>query len=126
MPGCNLLGVSCTGIWRWTDWVNSHPATKLILKRDFNEVQASLEAIGLPKLEKNAPSLLDRVYGLQFEYTDLFDTSAAEEIWRHATGRSFDAARHRALVEYVIQPKFDAIEPDKAVTRRLYDELSRM
>jgi hypothetical protein len=32
------LGVSCTGLWRFPDWLNKHPAKKVILRRDRAEI----------------------------------------------------------------------------------------
>lgn len=119
-----LVGVSCTGIWRWPEWVNRHPARKLVLRRDIAEVQDSLGRLGV-SLESHASRQLDRVQGMACHWTELFDPVRAEQIWRHLlVNLPFDAARHRALMEYRIEPRLEAIQPDLLLTRQLMQELA--
>lgn len=119
-----LIGASCTGIWRWPDWVNAHPAKKIVVTRDFDEIQGSLGYIGLPYLNDDAPDALERIDAPRVHYTELFDPERAAAIWEHLVGSGFCAHRHKALCEYELQPKFDIIEPDFAVTQRLHHELN--
>jgi len=117
-------GVSCTGIWRWSDWVNEQDCPKVILHRDFDDVQDSLTELGLPRLDDDAPYQLAQCVGLHAPFEDLFDSTAAAAIWAHLTDSEFNEFRHSALIDYSMQPKFESLAPDLAVTRRLYDELS--
>ena len=126
IPG-RATGVSCTGIWRWTDWLNQHPAHKVLLHRDLGEIADSMRAIGLPTLDLEAgEQLLQSVEGYHVDYADLFDPDVAETIWTYLTGQPFNKERHRELVNIEMQPKFSGLSVGPEVTRRLLEELSRM
>lgn len=120
------VGVSCTGIWRWADWLNDHPARKVILRRDLGEIQKSMAEIGLPPLERSAEQMIQRVQGLHVPFTDLFDPAKAQKLWYHLTRNagSFPAFRHRELVNIEMQPKFSGLSVGPEVTRRLVSELT--
>lgn len=120
------VGVSCTGIWRWPQFVNSHKAMKLIVHRDLAQVNHELSKLGLPHIEANEAQKLNSLDGLHIKHTDLFDGNIAKDVWEHIVGSKFDKERHAALCEYHAQPFFQAIDPDPSVTRQLYNELSRM
>lgn len=124
--GRQRLGVSCTGIWRWADWVNAHPARKVVLLRDVTEVQHSMSQIAMAGYIGEAESLaLRRVEGLHVQHSDLFDPDGAEAIWHHLLpALPFDRRRHRELVDIEMQPKFVGLSVGEEVTRRLRDELS--
>lgn len=117
------LGVACTTIWNWPEWVNDHPARKVILHRDFAEIQASLERTGLPQMPPEAGQALDKLEGEHIPYTDLFDPAAAENLWTFLTGMPFNGARHKTLVEMSVEQKFDRLTIDPEVTKRLISEL---
>jgi hypothetical protein len=125
---CNQVGVSCTGIWRWPKFVNDHPARKLILVRDFDEVQHSLESIGAPLLHKNDKRSLDAIHGEKIDYKTLFNTELSLSLWEYLIGdvSGYCHDRHAELCKMDIQPKHDKINPDKLVTKRLYDELNKI
>lgn len=120
--GDRQAGISCTGIWMWPDWVNRHPARKVVVRRPLVESNRSLARIGLPSNPANAVQCLDRIDGFHVPYSDLF-TPRAEVIWSHLTGLPFDAQRHRELVTMRIEPNFDTIRPDPHTARRLYAEV---
>lgn len=121
------VGVSCTGIWRWADWLNDHPARKVILRRDFGEIQQSMREIGLPELESSAEAAIERIQGKHVSFTDLFSEAGCFLIWNHLLGNdsSFPLLRHRELVHIEMQPKFSGLSVGPEVTRRLMDELQR-
>lgn len=126
LPG-RQVGVSCTGIWRWADWLNQHPAHKVLLHRDLGEIAKSMLDIGLPELDlEEGERLLRSIDGLHVEFTDLFDPAAAETIWTYLTGLPFNVERHAELTHIEMQPKFSGLSVGPEVTRRLMDELSRM
>ena len=122
------VGVSCTGVWRWADWLNAHPARKVVLHRDLGEVQQSMSEIGLPPLEDGAEAALASVLGLHVPFTDLFDEAGCFLIWHHLFGNdvSFPLHRHRELVNVEMQPKFSGLTINPGVTRRLLAELERI
>lgn len=119
-----VVGVSCTGIWRWTNWLNSHPARKVILHREYSEVRRSMEAIGLPAVEPGAAELLQLIDGVHIDYKDLFDAATASRIWVHLTGLPFNVARHHQLRAIEMQPKFAGLSVGREVTKKLMDELN--
>ena len=118
-------GVSCTGIWRWPEWVNAHPARKVILHRDAREVGASLHRIAKAAALKSTD--LDAIDGLHVPWTDLFDTDRAEVIWETLRpGERFDSQRHAALTSIKMEPNFATLPVDHALQRRLWSELSQV
>ena len=122
VPG-TLNGISCTGIWRWVDWVNRHPAKKLILRRDLKDINKSMNEIGLRSLDKFDEIALMQVGGWHVNFSDLFDTDKAEIIWKYLTGTEFNARRHQELVDIEMQPKFSGLKVNKEATRKLMAEL---
>lgn len=124
-PG-STTGVSCTGIWRWADWLNSRPARKLVLHRPLHEVNESMQAIGLQPLAPQAEAMLSSIEGLHVDYTSLFDASKARELWEYLTPEPFSRRRHEELVHIEMQPAFHGLSVGAEVTRRLREELERM
>lgn len=120
-----VAGIACTGTgWLWPEWVNQHPARKLILRRPVAEVNASLRKIGWPSMPINAEARLSEVEGWHVPYTDLFDTNKAAVIWRYLTTRPFDAARHAQLVQMRVEPKLDRLVTNEAVEAQLLREIA--
>lgn len=119
-------GVSCTGIWRWTDWVNAHPARKVVLHRPLDEINVSLSRCGFrERMSEYDAAVLDQVRATHVDWTDLFEPETAEPIWRHLTGLPFDEARHRELVQLRVSPAFDRVRVDAALQHRLDRALQR-
>lgn len=119
------IGVSCTGIWRWPEWVNQHPAKKLVIVRNVDEVNDSLANIGIDPLESNAAHLLSTIKSPRINYSDIFDIKSAPVIWNHLIGGEFDAARYKQLLEFNVTPNFKTLKTDKLLNSKLYDELYR-
>ena len=110
IPCDRTLGIACTGTALLADFVNAHPARKLILHRDRDEVNRSLETIGLSALQKPWTRALDRLRGMHVYYTDLFDPVTAAPIYEYVTGQPMDTARHLELVAMHIEPHFERIQ----------------
>lgn len=120
----NNIGVSCTGIWRWPEFVNAHPANKIVVIRDLDEVNREMEKLGFPELPGDADLMLRDIEAPHVPYTDLFDPERAPFIWSKLVGDvGYCPLRHAQLCEFNVQPNFQKIEPDKEVTRKLYNEL---
>ena len=121
------VGVSCSGIWRWPDWVNAHPARKVILHRDLGEIADSMREIGLPEMNLDAAEeQLSSIIGMHVPHSDLFDEGKAWDIWMHLVRRTnFNQPRHRLLVDIEMQPKFSGLSVGSEVTRRLQEEIQR-
>lgn len=122
--GGRLAGISCTAIWRWPQWLAKHPARKLILHRDINEVRGALTAANIPLVERAAADQIAALDGRHIEWSDLFDPARAEKIWDWLTaGLPFDKARHAELVQLKIEPQQNAVKRDLALNARIADEL---
>jgi hypothetical protein len=120
-----LNGVSCTGLWRFPDFLSKHPARKVILHRSLPEINASMAAIGLPPCTPDDVRALNSVVGEHYDFSDLFDTACASGIWRYLTGYGMDLDRHAELVQIEMQPKFSGLKVGAEVTRSLVAELQR-
>lgn len=120
----NQLGVSCTGIWRWPEFVNAHPAKKIVVIRDLDEVNNEMEKLGLPECPPDADLMLKDIEAPHVHYTDLFDPKRAPLIWEKLIGEfGYCPLRHAQLCEFNVQPNFQRVEPNREVTRKLYNEL---
>ena len=115
-----MLGVACTGLYLFPDFVNKHPARKIILHRDENEINESLKAIGLPEL-KNTEEQLDKINGVHLDWKKIF--TDPKTIYEFLTGLEFDKERHELLKEIEMQPNFDGLKVGKEVTAGLMKEL---
>lgn len=89
------LGICCTGLGLFADFVNRHPAPKLILHRDQAEVNASLAVLGLPAVDPRLFPNLAQIDGLHVHWTELFTNGP--KIWRHLKTTEFDHWRHKQL-----------------------------
>lgn len=116
------VGVSCTGLWRFPSFVNAHKARKIILRRNLDEVNASLSAIGLPGCTEDDLFQLANIDGEHYAFSDLFVPFYAERMCDYL-GLPWDAERHAELVQIEMQPKFSGLTINKDVTRRLVAEL---
>jgi len=117
------LGVACTGLYMFPDFVNSHPARKVILHRDENEINESLVAIGLEPL-LNTEKQLNRIEGLHLNWMAIFNEP--EYIYEYLTGLVFDEERHEFLKEIEMQPNFKGLKVGKEVTKKLITELQEI
>lgn len=121
IPSKKMVGVSCTGLYNFPEWVNAHPARKIILHRDLKEINQSLAAIGLPELA--SISGLDAIEGYHCDWMDIFERPAG--LYEHLLGKEFDAERHKYLAEIEMQPKFSKLPVNHALTHRLIHELQQ-
>lgn len=115
------LGISCTGLALFPDWVNSHPARKIILHRDRDEMDSSLVRIGMTRCGEQWRGVLDKINGVHLEWTDLF--SRPQYIYEYLLDRPFDAERWACLKEMNVQPHFQSVTVDRSATARLMNEL---
>lgn len=113
------LGVSCTVIGSYYQWLNKHPARKVILHRDEKEVADSLAQIGMDGYIKACD--LSKIEGMHIHWLELFDRPKA--IYEFLLRKSFDADRHRLLVDMNIQPNLDRIEINQEATQRFIEDV---
>jgi len=107
------LGVSCTALWRFPDYLKDHQARKLIVHRDLKEVNDSLanEMQVDTVSEEDAASLKD-IFGIHADFKDIFDKDRAKEIYETLLQLPFDEERYLQLVEMNIQPNFGKVTFD--------------
>lgn len=117
------LGIACTGLWRWPEWVNNHPAKKIILRRNFSDIQKSMREIGLPALNPEDEAAIEKIAGVHANYKDLFDPYTAKAIWEFLTETPFNAERHRELIDIEMQPNFIGLQINPKATQRLIAEI---
>lgn len=115
------LGVACTGLALFPEWVNAHPARKVILHRDLSEVDTSLERIGMTGCSQQWEGVLDRIDGAHLEWTELF--SRPQYIYEFLLDLPFDAERWASLREMNVQPHYEAVTVNRSATARLMSEL---
>lgn len=105
------LGVSCSALALLPDFVNAHPARKVVLHRPFEEINLSLLSIGLTPLDaKRWDDSLTRIKGWHLHWDAMFDTARAAEIYEHLTKRvDFSVQRHSELVKMYVEPAFERV-----------------
>jgi len=118
------LGVPCTGLALFPEWVNAHPARKVILHRPFEEVDASLRAMGSEPLAAPWVGALDRIQGTHVSWKEIFDPHGARGIYEFLLEKPFDAERHAMLVGLNVQMDFERMKPDPVAVRRLFADLA--
>lgn len=116
-----MLGVSCTGLPLFHQWVNKHSARKVILHRNTGEVNTSLASIGLPSLGDEWNGLLEKIDGMHCNWRELFDNP--KPIYEYLLQHPFDIDRHAQLKMIEMQPYFAGLTIRKDVTKRLMKEM---
>jgi hypothetical protein len=116
-----MLGIACTGIALFPEWVNAHPARKIILHRDFDEIDASLDKIGMSSIKATWAGVLEQIRGVHLPWSDVFE--APQPIYEYLLDKRFDPERHALLREINMQPAFAKLSIDRAATSRLIREL---
>lgn len=113
------LGVACTGLWMVPEWINAHPAKKVILHRPLEAINRSLKAMGAMQLGDVS---LDHINGLHVDCEALW--SDPEPIWNHLTGLPMDWERHALLSTLNVQIDFDRTPVDRAIVRRYLENFA--
>lgn len=115
------LGVACTGLALFPDWVNDNPARKVILHRPLAEIDQSLVEIGMTPISKHWEGVLDCIEGVHLDWQELFTRPKA--IYEYLLDRPFDAERWALLREMNVQPHFQELSINRAATAQLMNEL---
>jgi hypothetical protein len=110
-PG-KLVGVACTGLWQFPEWVAANVRNVVLLDRDIADIDRSLIEIGLGPMPPAAVEQFAAMVGRRFLMEELFNSAFASDIW-HALvpGLSFDYARHELLTSFMVNPHFPSLEP---------------
>lgn len=110
-----MLGVSDTGIAIFHQWLNNHPARKVILHRDMQEIFSQV-----PEFE-GLQDNLDKIDGMHVHFTDLFNNP--KRIYEFLLQKEFDAERHQELKNIQMQPMAEEMHIDRAVIKKIMDEI---
>jgi hypothetical protein len=116
------IGVACTGLALFPDWVNSHPCRKVILHREPKEIQTSLRAAGYPPCPRAIFKGLEEIQGMHLDWTALL--REPNIIWRHLFQCEADLERHRFLCTLNVTANTNARTQDPEVLKRLQAETS--
>lgn len=117
------VGVACTAIRCFPEFLNNHPAKKLVIHRDLDDVNKSLKAIGWqPIKDDRAAENLYQLDGMHIHYNELFTPDGAEAVWAYVLERRFCEARYRAAVEINMQPYYKT-QNNALVQTRIVNEL---
>lgn len=119
------LGLSCSGLALLPDFVNDHPARKLIIHRPMDEINRSLGSIGLTPLGNVWRGALDKIVGLHVQFDHIFNTVLANKMHQHLTGRPVDKVRHAHLCCMHIDPEFSRVEVARDRTRDFRERIVR-
>lgn len=114
------MGVACTGLALFHEWVNDHPAPKVILHRDRAEVNRSVAAIGFPPVPHALFEGLDMLHGLHVPWTDLW--RSPQHIWNHLCIDPFDRHRHGLLATMNVTANVHTRVQNMDVLRRMREE----
>ena len=122
LPTKKILGIADTTLPWFPDWLNEHPARKVILDRNLDEINESLaRECGMPPIAPEMIRRLHRIEGLHVNWTELFINP--EPIWKHLVDMPFDKERHETLVKMNVQ-NIHAKEPvDIKVATKIMREL---
>jgi hypothetical protein len=114
------LGVSCTGLALMPEWLNAHPARKVILRRPYAEVKASLDGQGFVGFQ---PIDLDSIQGVHCNWLDIFTNP--KPIYEFLTDKPFDAERHAELAQMNIQVDYERVQFSKEAATHYMRSLQR-
>lgn len=97
------LGVATTSAWAQVDWLNAHPAPKLVIERGTPAVNRSLMMMKLPIMPLSYDVKLEAIEGFPIHFNHLFDPESARTAAQYL-GLPFDADRHRVLSTFRVTP----------------------
>lgn len=117
------LGIACTALALFPEWVNAHPARKIILHRDLRDVDESLIRIGMTGCARQWEGVLDRIQGVHLNWDVMFDPLRARYVYEYLLNLPFDPERWAILCEINAQPHFRAVSIDKTATARFMADL---
>lgn len=116
-----MIGVSCTGLALFPEWVNSHPARKVILHRDLREIDRSLHEIGMTAISAQWRGVLERIEGVHLDWREMF--SSPRYMYEYLLDKPFDPERWALLREVNVQPHLENVRVSKRAAERLMLEL---
>ncbi len=124
--GDRIIGISCTSSWMLGDWVDKHPAPKIILEKDSIAVNQSLQGLDLPPLSLQSICRFKGLKGKRVDYHYLFNKTLAPIIWEHLIPNiPFDEARHHELCGHHIQPNHAVASQGIGTINNILEQIRR-
>lgn len=120
--GGKSIGIACTGLALWPDWINQHPAPKVILHRDPKEVNESCRALGFPPCPTGIFKGLQKVRGLHVDWSQLFVPEHARNIHEFLLIEPFDGIRHEMLRTLNVSSNLEVRKQNPKVIDRIRAE----
>ena len=121
--GGQTLGVSCTSLCLYPDWVNAQNCPKVVLHRPVAEINRSLRELGLVELiPAKHEARLEAIAGMHVPYQYLFAPTGAKVIAEHL-GVPFDEARHHLLTQMRIEPMWKHLSVGKEAAMALVNKI---
>jgi hypothetical protein len=114
------VGISCTSMLIYPEWVARHPAKKVILYREPDEINASLKQLGLPLIDPvRYQRRLDALPNIPVRsWKHMFTSGGAAEIC-DMLGVPFDPWRFHELAKMNVQAEFCRLPIDPAAVKEL-------
>jgi hypothetical protein len=124
VPG-KRVGISDTSASAFPEWVNAHQCPKIILYRDIEQINASLEALGLLPLDskRHAARLLTIANARMYQWNAVFHGPHAMEICKHLNV-PFCPWRFAELKKMNIQPQMNRLPIGKEAARELVKRIA--
>lgn len=121
-----ILGVADTGLALLPDWVNAHPARKIVIVRDHDEINQSLINAGMPTLNPEHSTKLMNIKADHIQFKDLFNPSYAASVYEYLTQQPFDSERFNLLTKLNVQTTAGNEEPNWDVFRDFVSRISEV
>lgn len=115
------LGVACTGLALFPEWVNAQPGRKVILHRPLAEIDESLMNIGMTPISDAWYGVLDQIKGVHLDWQEMF--TRPQYIYEYLLDLPFNPERWALLREMNVQPHFQGLSINRTATERLMNEL---
>lgn len=115
-------GVSCTGIWRWPEWLNEQSSKKVVIHRKITDVRSSMHRIGLPPIPTHHRHALKHINALHIEFDTLFTLKQIKLVTDYLEVR-WQPDRAAELLKMRIEPKPGQVNINQALNVQLKKEL---
>lgn len=123
-----VAGVSCTALPAFPEFVNNHPARKVILHREPAAIAASLERLDVNPYA--GPTLgLDALDGYHLYWANLFERKHAQRIYQYLLDKpwtEYAEMRWEELVRMNVQTHWRGVTVDKAAIVELTDRIKEL
>lgn len=126
VPG-RTIGIACTSSLLYPEWINGHPAKKVVLRRDVEEINRALDRLAMIPLIKE--DHIKRILAVgnipTYDYLSLLEHRTARQVCEQL-GVPFDAIRHNELTHMNVQPQLSRLPLDKLAVEQLTERMKEL